>query len=210
MRRLKPLCLAILLVCSGCVIVSGCASGSSAAQGAKQGAAMGAISGAVGSMVGALVFGGNVLDAGARGAVVGGSVGATAGAMAGASRDKAAKARQSATRDAEIESLRQELGPDAFNGAVALAECKHSVALANAAEARKTAEQDYRLAGLWVEILTLADQQRESEARALFPSLIEQDPDIRTAAQAEQGMRTASARLGEIRRDYGRPMVCGT
>ena len=52
-------------------VTAGCASDSYAAKGAGEGATTGAVAGAVGGMVTALVFGGNVAEAGARGAVYG-------------------------------------------------------------------------------------------------------------------------------------------
>ena len=81
--------------------------------------------GAAGGMVSALVFGGNVGDAAARGAVWGASTGAVSGAIVGAQEDQAKKKQ----RDAAAEKLKTELGEDAFNGLAALAECKHEVAL---------------------------------------------------------------------------------
>ena len=208
---MKTLSWNILLVAFCCIVaatITGCASDSYAAKGAQRGAATGAVSGAVGGMVGALVFGGDVVDAGVRGAVVGGSVGATAGAMSGAQRDKAEAERRAQTQQADAERVRREIGDDAFNGVVALAECKHGVALANAREARASNNRDYRLAGLWVEIITLADQRRESEARALFPDLIAGDRDVRNDQQAEAAMRGALTELTEIRREYDLPLSC--
>ncbi len=191
-------------------LLSGCASESNAARGAQQGAATGAASGAVGGIVSALLFGGNVAEAGVKGAVVGSAAGATAGAMSGASRDKAEAERQAAQQQSEADKLRKELGPDAYNAVVALAECKHEVALANAKVARGDRNRDYRLAGLWVEILTLADLRQEARARALFPDLIREDREVRNDAQAEATMRDAIQRLTEIRRSYGLPEVCGS
>ena len=57
--------------------------GRSAGEAVAVGVAGAAIAGAVGAMAGALVFGGNVGEAAARGAVVGGASGATVGAMSG-------------------------------------------------------------------------------------------------------------------------------
>ena len=190
-------------------LLSGCASESSAAKGAQRGAATGAASGAVGGIVSALLFGGNVAEAGVKGAVIGSATGATAGALSGSAHDKATAERQAEQEKNEADRLRRELGPDAYNGVVALAHCKHEVALANARVARKDRNRDYRLAGLWVEILTLADQRQETAARELFPELIREDRDVRNDAEAEATMRDAVRRLTEIRRSYGLPEVCG-
>jgi hypothetical protein len=208
MYRQLRLLLLFAASCAWLVNVAGCASDSAAARGAQQGAATGAVSGAVGSMVGALVFGGNVVDAGVRGAVVGGATGATAGAMIGAGQDKAAEERRAEAQRDNAAEFREEIGDDAFNGVVALAECKYPVALANASVAQESKNRDFRLAGLWVETLVLADQQREAEARERFKEIIEQDRKVKTPAQAEGLMRDAMTRLGEIRRENGLPVVC--
>jgi len=208
MKIRLELLLLLVIPCLSSTILSGCASDSAAARGAQQGAATGAVSGAVGSMVGALVFGGDVLDAGVRGAVVGGATGATAGAMIGGGQDKAEKARRAEVQRDKAAELRDEIGDDAFNGVVALAECKYAVALANAGLAQGSKNRDFRLAGHWVETLVMADQGREAEARHGFPTIVEQDRKIKTPEQAEAMMRDAMTRLGEIRRDNGLPVVC--
>lgn len=191
-----------------CSLLAACASDSQAAKGAQQGAAVGALSGAVGGMVGALVFGGNVVEAGVQSAVVGGAVGATAGGMTGASRDKAAAGREQSDDTEDMEDMRQRLGPDAYNGAVALAQCKHQVALANATVAKNSKQANYRLAGLWVEVVTLADMRKEAEARKLFPELISADEDIQDEAGAEGAMRKSLQRLAELREEHDQPPTC--
>lgn len=188
--------------------VPGCASDSYAAKGAAEGATTGAVAGALGGMVTALVFGGNVAEAGARGAVYGGTSGAVVGGMAGSRADKAVAEQRNAEREAEIARFREQVGPDAFNGVVALAECKHEVALANAREAKKSGDSHYALAGVWVEMLTEADRNREAEARAMFPEIVERDRDFRSDAEVEAKMREALSSLGEIRKEYDLPAVC--
>ena len=84
--------------------------------------------------------------------------------MSGASVDKQVAAQEQAERDKNIAEFRDEIGADAFNGFVALAECKHDIAIANAREARKSRNRDHALAGLWIEILTEADR-KESGCR---------------------------------------------
>ncbi len=192
------------------MLINACASDSAASRGASQGAKTGAVSGAVGSMVGALVFGGDIVDAGVRGAVYGGATGATAGAMVGSGQDKAAEERRQAEQRDEAAELRKELGDDAFNGVVALAECKYPVALANAEEAQKSANKDFRLAGLWVETLVLADERRENEAREQLPQIVKEDRKLKSMEQAEGMMRDALTKLGDIRRENGLPAICGS
>jgi len=203
-RLLIPL---LLLAIAGLLTqVAGCASDSYTAKGASRGAATGALSGAVGGLVSALVFGGDPIDRAARGAVYGGAVGATAGAIAGSEVDKKAKAQQ----EAGLAQLRMDIGEDAYNGLEALAECRHDVSLRQATKAQQSRNPNYSLAGLWLEVLSYADQREEAKARALFPSLVEKDWDIKSEAQAEEVMRTALNELMMIRGEYQLPRVCGT
>ncbi len=199
-----------MFMTAGVTGTAGCASDSYAAKGAGEGATTGAVAGAVGGMVTALVFGGNVAEAGARGAVYGGTTGAVVGGMSGSKADQAVAAQKQAEREAELERLRNRIGPDAYNGVVALAECKHEVAIANAREAAKSKNSDYALAGIWVVALTEADRQNELEARAMFPDIVKRDRDIKTEADAEAGMREALQELGNIRVEYDLPAVCSS
>jgi hypothetical protein len=199
-------CLLLLLILL--IVMSGCSSQSNASKGAKEGATTGAVAGAVGGVVGALVFGGNVGDAAARGAVYGGTVGAVSGGMSGSKRDKAEAEQAQSAREAQAEKLRKDIGEDAYNAVAALAECKHAVASANADVAKQSNKADFRLAGMWVDVLIYADQQREAEARALFPQIIPLDRDIKNEAQAEAAMRNAMQQLMDIREEFGLPRVC--
>lgn len=200
--------LTVLSCASVLAITAGCASDSYATKGAVQGATGGAVAGAVGGMVSALVFGGDVLDAGARGAVYGGATGAVAGGIAGSRQDKEVAAREQARREAEVARFRAEIGNDAFNGVVALAECKHEVAIANARVAANSDNSDHALAGVWVEVLTEADRRRDAEARAMFPAIIARDREVDTAAEAETRMREALQELSKIRVEYDLPAQC--
>ena len=208
-RRLTTAFLTMLLT-AGVTLGTGCASDSYAAKGAAQGGTSGAVAGALGGMVTALVFGGDIAEAGARGAVYGGTTGAVVGGMSGAQTDKAVAAQEQAARDAELERFKAEIGTDAFNGVVALAECKHDIAIANAREAAKSNKPDYALAGVWVEALTEADRQREQEARALLPDIVERDRDIKTEAEAEARMYEALDGLRDIRVEYNLPVNCSS
>jgi len=171
---------------------------------AGQGAATGAAAGAVGGLVSALVFGGDPVDAAARGAVYGGTTGAVAGGIAGARADQAEKQK----RDAQLEKLKKEIGEDAYNGLEALADCKHEVALGYARTAARSDNEDYALAGLWLEVLTYGDNRQEEKARALFPDLVAKDAKISSEAQAEESMRKALQSLMDIRAEYNLPKVC--
>jgi hypothetical protein len=161
-------------------------------------------------MLTALIFGGDIVEAGARGAVYGGTTGAVVGGMAGSRADDAAAERARAEREAELDQLRKEIGSDAFNGVVALAECKHAIAIANAQEAGKSKNKDYSLAGLWVEALTEADRNQDAKARSILPEIVARDRDVKSEADAEARMREALQELQNIRGEYDLPTVCPT
>jgi len=173
---------------------------------AGRGAATGAMSGAVGGLFGALVFGGDPIEAAARGAVVGTAVGATAGAVTGSEADR----RIAEQQQADLDAIRREIGDDSFDGLVALTDCRHDVALSHAAKAVQSDNSDYVLAGYWLEALTYTDQRQEAAARASYPALIERDPNIASSEQAELKMREFIQDLTAIRGEYGLPQVCAT
>ncbi len=194
------------LLTAATLLVAGC--GANAQRGAAEGGATGAVAGAVGGMVSALIFGGNIAEGGARGAVYGGATGATVGAMAGARVDSAEKARREAEQRQKLKVLEQELGPDAYNGIVALTECKYGVAIANAREARKSDNREYALAGIWVETLTEMDRDNADASAALFETLASEDKSIETTSQAETRADAALERLHDLRAEYGLPARC--
>lgn len=186
------------------VQLTGCASDSYTAQGATRGATTGAVSGAVGGIFTALVFGGDPAEAAARGAVYGGAVGGTAGAIAGSEADRKVKEQQ----EAQLAKLRQEIGDETFTGLEALADCRHDVSLQQAAKAQKSENPNYSLAGLWLEVLTYGDMKDEAKARSLLPTLVKDDWNITSDAQAEETMRKALNSLMNIREEYKLPRVC--
>jgi hypothetical protein len=183
-------------------LLSAC--GEHAAKGAGSGATTGAVSGAVGGLVSALVFGGDPAEAAARGAVYGGAVGATAGAMGGAQVDK--KIEQQ--REASAEALRSRIGDDAYDGLKALADCEHEVSLKQSELARQSENPNFSLAGLWLEVLSYADQGNEAKARELYPEVVTKDWDISSEAEAEASMRESLNKLMDIREQYNMPRVC--
>lgn len=180
------------------------ACGEYAAKGAGTGATTGAASGAVGGLVSALVFGGDPVEAAARGAVYGGAVGATAGAMGGAQVDKQVAQQREATEEA----LRKQIGDDAFKGLQALADCDHDISLRQAALARQSENPNFSLAGLWLQVLSYADKGDDTSARELFPEVVESDWDIKNEAQAETTMRDTLIKLMDIREQYKMPRSC--
>ena len=192
----------LLAIAALALVVAGCQT--SAGKGAAEGAGTGAIAGAVGGAVVALVFGGDPVEAAARSAVWGASAGAATGAIAGSQVDK--KTEQQ--KEAKFAKLRDEIGEENFASLEALADCKHDQSLRAAEKGRQSKNPNYALAGLWLEILSYADQGQESQARALFPTLVKQDWNIDTTVQAESKMREGTTALGNIREEYDRPRVC--
>jgi hypothetical protein len=190
------------IICFFILVISACSQ--QTAQRTGEGATMGAVVGGVGGLVTGLVFGGNVAESAARGAVYGASTGAAAGAMSGAM----AESRQKEQQTNEYEKLRSKIGEDAFSGLEALAQCKHDVALGYGRTAAKDANKDYALAGLWLQVLTLADSREEDQARALFPEVVRQDEKISSEAQAEETMRGALQKLMDVREQNKLPRVC--
>jgi len=198
-----------------CLQLSACGS-SHAAKGARQGAAQGAAAGAVGGLITSLVFGGDPVESAARGAVYGGSAGAVVGGVSGSRVDKQVQAQNQARttqqtqaqQDAELEALRKEIGRPAFNGLAALAECRHQDSLKKAMKAQKSKNPNYRLAGLWLEVLNYADMQQQDQVNSLLPVIVKEDWNINSEAEAASATREAAAELITIRNDYELPLVC--
>lgn len=197
--------MAVLLTAS---LVSGCAADSYAARGAASGAGTGGLAAAVGAAATALIFGGDVGEAAARGAVYGAASGAVVGGISGAQADQRVAAEEQAANERRLQQFRQKIGDDAFNGFVALAECKYEVALANAREAQKSSKRDHALAGLWVEGLSEADRDGVAAAGATLEAIVEQDRDVDNMTQAEARLSQALDKLAEIRTEHELPPSC--
>jgi predicted small secreted protein len=200
LQPLRAISIACLLISA--ITFTGC--NTYAGKGAAEGAATGAISGAVGGMFTSLIFGGDVMEGAARGAVWGGAVGGTAGAISGSQVDKQIEQQQAA----EYAALKAKIGNDAYAGLSALADCDYKTSLDKAADAQRSSNSDFALAGNWLEVLSYADKRDEQQARSLFPAIIETDNKIKTAAQAEDTMRKALNSLMDIREEYKKPRVC--
>jgi hypothetical protein len=107
-----------------------------------------------------------------------------------------------------INQFREDIGTDAFNGFVALAECKHDIALANAREAQTSRNRDFALAGFWIEALTEQDRKRPDAARAVLPDIVREDRDVADEAEAQRQLDEFLGKMGEIRTDYDLPATC--
>lgn len=186
----------IPLVASGIV---GCAG---TGEGAVKGAAGGALAGAASGLISSLVWGGDPGEYMARGAAAGATVGAIGGAIEGSSNARAEKERQAAQEQRELDQLRRDIGNDAYAGVVALVDCKHAVALANAQVATDSTNGNHALAGLWVQALTLADQGDVSGLHEVTPEIIRWDRKIANTSQFDSELKKAHDDLMDIRSDY--------
>jgi hypothetical protein len=185
--------------------VVGCAG---AGQGAVEGAAGGALAGAAGGLVSALVWGGDPGEHMARGATAGAAIGAVGGAVQGSQRAKAEENYKAAQEQQEIEQFRRDIGNDAFDAVVALAECRQEVAMANARVAAQSTNSNHALAGLWVQALTLADQGDEPGVASIEPEIIRWDRQIEDSAQFDRELKDVYQGLVDIRAEYGLPVSC--
>jgi len=193
----------VLLLGSGIV---GCAG---AGEGALKGAAGGALAGAASGLISSLIWGGDAGEYMARGAATGATVGAIGGAIEGSSRTRAEKERQAAREQRELDQFRRDIGNDAYAGIVALVDCKHTVAVANAQVAAGSRNGNHALAGLWVQALTHADQGDVSALSDVTPEIIRWDRNIANTSQFDSELRKAHDDLMEIRSDYMLPQSCG-
>jgi hypothetical protein len=191
-----------LLVAS---LVVGCAG---AGEGAVKGAGAGALAGAAGGLVSALVWGGDPGEHMARGATAGATIGAIGGAVEGSNRASAEKERQARQEQQELEQFRRDIGNDAFDAVVALAECRQEVAIANARVAARSTNSNHALAGLWIQALTFEDQDDTDGLLAITPEIIRWDREINDQTQFDRELEDAYQGLIDIRAEYSLPLRC--
>jgi len=191
-----------IIVLSLALLITSC--GEHAAKGAGEGATMGAASGAVGGLVSALIFGGDPVEAAARGAVYGGAVGATAGAMSGSKAD----ARIDEQRNEKAEKIRARIGDDAFKGLSALVACDHQDALQDAVKAKQSTNPNFAVSGYWLEVLSYADQGNNDKTKELMPTVVEKDWETNSEADARTSLLTLQDKLMAIRDEYKLPKKC--
>jgi hypothetical protein len=192
----------IPLLASGMV---GCAG---AGEGAMKGAAGGALAGAASGLISSLVWGGDPGEYMARGAAAGATVGAIGGAIDGSGQASAKKESQAAQEQRELDQFRHDIGNDAYDGVVALVDCKHSVALANADVAEESRNGNHALAGLWLRALTLADQGNEAGLDEIAPEIIRWDRNIANTTQFDNELNQSHSDLMDIRADNQLPRTC--
>ncbi|MGI9264248.1 MAG: hypothetical protein ACR2QU_04930 [Gammaproteobacteria bacterium] len=186
-------------------MIAGCAG---AGQGAVEGAAGGALAGAASGLVSALVWGGDPGEHMARGATAGAAVGAVGGAVHGSQKAKAEKDYKAAQEQQEIEQFRRDIGNDAFDAVVALAECRQEVAIANAKVAANSTNANHALAGLWIQALTFEDQGDQVNLDTIAPEIIQWDRGINDADHFSRELQSGYQDLIDIRAEYALPLSC--
>jgi hypothetical protein len=179
-----------------------------AGKGAVEGAAGGALAGAAGGLVSSLIWGGDVGEHMARGAATGATIGAIGGAVQGSQRAKAEKQYQARQEQRELDELRREIGDDSFDAVVALAECRHEVAIANARVAAQSTNSNHALAGLWIQALTYADQDDEAGLAAIGPEVVRWDRAVTDANQFDRELEAGYNELLNIRAEHSLPVRC--
>ena len=107
-----------------------------------------------------------------------------------------------------LRELRARLGPSAYAGLEALAECRHADAVTWSRNAAYTDNPDHALAGIWLSAVTYADWGRDEQARALFPEILEADPRVSSEAEAQRQLDAAVLTVEDIRVAYGQPAHC--
>jgi hypothetical protein len=193
--------LALVSVCLGCA---------GAGEGAMKGAAGGALAGAASGLVSSLIWGGDPAYHMARGATYGATVGAVGGAIEGSSRAKAENQNQALQEQRELDQIRRDIGDDSFDAIVALAECKHEVAIASARVGAESKNGNHALAGLWVQALTYADQGDQAKVEAVAPEIVRWDREVENESQFDIELIGALEDLKDIRSEYALPRTCST
>lgn len=184
------------------VLSAGCST--QTGQQAGKGAGIGALAGAAGGALSAAIFGGNVGEALARGAAFGAGSGAIGGAISGSQADE----RAANTPEAKRAKLKKDIGDDAFSGLTALVDCNYEGAMADAKKAQASSNNEFAVAGLWVEALTYFDSRQEDKARALYPAIFKKDKHISTNTQAEEHIRKGLDQIMKTREEHGKSRVC--
>jgi len=159
---------------------------------AREGATSGALAGAVAGLVGGLISG-DPIGRAAEGAAMGAAGGATLGAMSGHQTEKQLKAA---------------LGEQGYQSALALADCRHTEALAAAERGTDAPNSSHRLASLWMIALVHTDVRDYDAAQPYYEQIVREDPDIFSVEEARIESRYALREVGQMRTRYGQPPSC--
>ncbi len=200
-------CIRYTVVCAALTALTACAG---AGKGAVQGAASGAVAGAASGLISSLIFGGDPGEGALRGAAVGATIGGVSGAAKGSQKAAAQRDKQYAAQERQLERYRRDIGDDAFNGVVALAECNYEIAIANANAASRSMNSNHALSGLWIKALTYADKGDDAVARAMYPDIIRWDRAVDSEVKTELRLEKALQELMQIRAEYQLPKTCNS
>jgi hypothetical protein len=191
-----------------CIIAAASVGCAGAGEGAIRGAGSGALAGAASGLLTSLVWGGDPGYHMARGATAGATIGAIGGAVQGSAQASQDRARDDAQLQQDIEHFRRDIGNDAFDGVVALVECKYEVAMANARVAAQSKNSNHALAGLWLEALAYTDQNDTASIQNVIPEIVRWDRGADNAQQVDEQLRLTYSELLDIRGEFQLPRSC--
>lgn len=172
--------------------LAACSNSRMAGQRAGEGAATGAATGAVWGAISG-VFRGDVLERTVEGAAIGAGVGATAGAMRGSSEDA---------------ELKRTLGPDGYRAAMALVDCRHDQAYADAAIGQASDDAEYSLIAHWIEAVIAEDEDNRERTDEVAARLVDLDDTMRNTEDVRVEIRLLERELHDLRRRLGRRATC--
>jgi hypothetical protein len=198
-------------------LLEGCAPGSQANKQAGKGAAVGAVGGAVAGGLSSILFGGSVARGVATGAAIGAATGAATGAVSGGMADSEAKQaaaappKSPAPGTVDLGDLQQKLGPKNLEAATALAQCRHSDAVAAASEAYSTSTDPKQKAyALFIQAVSAEEEGKKSFAASLYPKIQTAAPELGSVDKIRADTLDGVIKLQKIRKDNGLPPLCRT
>jgi len=195
-------------------LLEGCASGSQASKQAGKGAAVGAVGGAVAGGLSSILFGGSVARGVATGAAIGAATGAATGAVSGGMADSEAKQAAAPEKSptpgtVDLGDLQQKLGPKNLEAATALAQCRHSDAIASATKAYSTSTDAKQKAyALFIQAVSAEEEGKKSFAASLYPKIQAAAPELGSVDKIRADTLDGVIKLQKIRKDNGLPPLC--
>ena len=215
MKRLICIVIGVALLLQT-VLLGGCAPGSQANKQAGKGATTGAVGGAVAGGLGSILFGGSFGRGLAAGAAIGAASGAATGAVSGAMADKdasrapAKKAPPStAPSTVNMGDFKDKLGAKNGEAATALAQCRHSDAIATAAEAYSTSTDARQKAyALFIQAVSAEEQGDKRIADPFTARSRRPIPNPAGSTRCALTRWQGVIKLQKIRKDNGLAPVC--
>ena len=192
-------------------IANGCASDSSAGKAAGQGATMGMVGGAVAGAVSSLLWGGNVVEGAAKGAVVGAASGAAVGGVSGAMADSAAKekAAKPPAADARQAELRKRIGDRNYATTLLLTQCRHQDAIASAQDTLSaTKDKNERAYAMLIQSIAAEESGDKALANSLYPKIVQEDASRGGVDKARADALEGVMKVQATRREHGLSPLC--